>query len=258
MIPTERIQRLIDPAFVATLDARSLDELRAMKAECNEVENALSYRRRLAQARIEILEAEHERRARGGSVEDLVKDLPRILSAESGRSSITDTRVPPPDAPALELHWPDGREELIADTTLAHLPLLPADELESTLERLRAFERELSDLRSAMHDVIDARRARDRGQAGRRDGGLMPESFESLEARLHDLGGFIRDQRRNARLSLRKLSELAGISNPYLSQIERGLRKPSAEILQSIARGLRISAETLYVRAGHPRRDARR
>src|SRR3981081_3913918 len=78
----------------------------------------------------------------------------------------------------------------------------------------------------------------------------MPESFDSIETRLHDLGGFIRDQRRNARLSLRKLSELAGISNPYLSQIERGLRKPSAEILQSIARGLRISAETLYVRAG--------
>jgi transcriptional regulator with XRE-family HTH domain len=74
--------------------------------------------------------------------------------------------------------------------------------------------------------------------------------MESLETRLHDLGDFIRDQRRNARLSLRKLSELAGISNPYLSQIERGLRKPSAEILQGIARGLRISAETLYVRAG--------
>jgi transcriptional regulator with XRE-family HTH domain len=73
---------------------------------------------------------------------------------------------------------------------------------------------------------------------------------DSLESRLRDLGEFIRDQRRTARLSLRKLSELAGISNPYLSQIERGLRKPSAEILQSIARGLRISAETLYVRAG--------
>lgn len=71
-----------------------------------------------------------------------------------------------------------------------------------------------------------------------------------LEARLTDLGTFIRDQRRNARLSLRKLSEAAGISNPYLSQIERGLRKPSAEILQSIAKGLRISAETLYERAG--------
>ena len=73
---------------------------------------------------------------------------------------------------------------------------------------------------------------------------------DAIEQRFHDLGEFIRDQRRNARLSLRKLSELAGISNPYLSQIERGLRKPSAEILQQIAHGLRISAETLYVRAG--------
>jgi transcriptional regulator with XRE-family HTH domain len=69
-------------------------------------------------------------------------------------------------------------------------------------------------------------------------------------SKLGDLGEFIRDQRRTARLSLRKLSELAGISNPYLSQIERGLRKPSAEILQAIARALRISSETLYVRAG--------
>jgi transcriptional regulator with XRE-family HTH domain len=68
--------------------------------------------------------------------------------------------------------------------------------------------------------------------------------------KLAELGSFIREQRRGARLSLRKLSDLAGISNPYLSQIERGLRRPSAEILQAIAKGLRISAETLYVRAG--------
>lgn len=68
--------------------------------------------------------------------------------------------------------------------------------------------------------------------------------------KLDELGSFIREQRRGARLSLRKLSDLAGISNPYLSQIERGLRKPSAEILQGIAKALRISAETLYVRAG--------
>ena len=73
---------------------------------------------------------------------------------------------------------------------------------------------------------------------------------EELEDRWHDLGEFIRDQRRVGHLSLRKLSEMAGISNPYLSQIERGLRKPSAEILQQIARALEISAETLYVRAG--------
>jgi transcriptional regulator with XRE-family HTH domain len=68
--------------------------------------------------------------------------------------------------------------------------------------------------------------------------------------RWHDLGAFIREQRGSARLSLRRLSELAGISNPYLSQIERGLRRPSAEILQQIAKALRISAETLYVQAG--------
>ena len=74
--------------------------------------------------------------------------------------------------------------------------------------------------------------------------------MKDLENRWADLGAFIRDQRQMGRVSLRKLSEMAGISNPYLSQIERGLRKPSADILQQIAKALRISAETLYVRAG--------
>ncbi len=73
---------------------------------------------------------------------------------------------------------------------------------------------------------------------------------DERDQRRRELGEFIRDQRRVGQLSLRKLSERAGISNPYLSQIERGLRRPSAEILQQIARALEISAETLYVRAG--------
>jgi transcriptional regulator with XRE-family HTH domain len=64
------------------------------------------------------------------------------------------------------------------------------------------------------------------------------------------VGEFIREQRNAARVSLRELARTAGVSNPYLSQIERGLRTPSAEILQQIARALRISAEALYVRAG--------
>lgn len=64
------------------------------------------------------------------------------------------------------------------------------------------------------------------------------------------LGEYIREQRRNAQYSLRQLADAAGVSNPYLSQIERGLRRPSAEILQQIAKALRISAETLYVQAG--------
>jgi transcriptional regulator with XRE-family HTH domain len=73
---------------------------------------------------------------------------------------------------------------------------------------------------------------------------------KELPERFNELGSFIREQRSSARLSLRRLSELAGISNPYLSQIERGLRRPSAEILQQIAKALRISAETLYIQAG--------
>lgn len=68
--------------------------------------------------------------------------------------------------------------------------------------------------------------------------------------RIGELGTFIRNQRKGARLSLKAVSTVAGVSIPYLSQIERGLRKPSAEILQAIAKGLRISAETLYVQAG--------
>ena len=64
------------------------------------------------------------------------------------------------------------------------------------------------------------------------------------------LGDYIRTQRRDSNVSLRQLAKLAGVSNPYLSQIERGLRKPSAEILQQIAKALRISAEALYVQAG--------
>ena len=64
------------------------------------------------------------------------------------------------------------------------------------------------------------------------------------------IGAYIREQREQAKISLRQLAQSAGISNPYLSQIERGLRRPSADILQQIAKGLRISAEALYVQAG--------
>jgi len=67
---------------------------------------------------------------------------------------------------------------------------------------------------------------------------------------MNTIGDYIRQQREQAKISLRQLAQAAGVSNPYLSQIERGLRKPSADILQQIAKGLRISAEALYVQAG--------
>ncbi len=74
--------------------------------------------------------------------------------------------------------------------------------------------------------------------------------MQSLTESVRDVGGFIRQQRETAKVSLRELARTAGVSNPYLSQIERGLRKPSAEILAQIAKGLHISAESLYQQAG--------
>jgi transcriptional regulator with XRE-family HTH domain len=76
------------------------------------------------------------------------------------------------------------------------------------------------------------------------------DAVASISDKVGDLGGYLREQREHARLSVRQLATLAGVSNPYLSQVERGLRNPSAEVLQQIAKGLRISAEALYVRAG--------
>ena len=83
---------------------------------------------------------------------------------------------------------------------------------------------------------------------GLRVGSVAKLDVGKLDVR--GLGDYIREQRSNAQISLRQLATLAGVSNPYLSQIERGLRKPSAEILQQIAKALRISAEALYVQAG--------
>jgi hypothetical protein len=154
---TERVQRLLEPGYIENLDSRALDELRAMHAESADAELALSYFRRLAQARIEILEAVRSRRESGGSIGDLVADLPQILSADAGRSTIANTRgAPSSDEPAIELHWPDGRETLVVDNVLTHLPTIELDELVTTIEALHDFERELSDLRTQMHHVIDA------------------------------------------------------------------------------------------------------
>jgi transcriptional regulator with XRE-family HTH domain len=87
-------------------------------------------------------------------------------------------------------------------------------------------------------------------QVGKIDANPVEHVGQAVEKAVEDIGAYIREQREGAQVSLRQLAKLAGVSNPYLSQVERGLRKPSAEILQQIAKGLRISAEVLYVRAG--------
>jgi transcriptional regulator with XRE-family HTH domain len=79
---------------------------------------------------------------------------------------------------------------------------------------------------------------------------VSEQSGEQPKETGRDIGGFIRDLRRTARISLRQLAEQAGVSNPYLSQIERGLRKPSAEVLAQLAHALRVSTPAMYLRAG--------
>ncbi|TQM06241.1 helix-turn-helix protein [Pseudonocardia kunmingensis] len=88
------------------------------------------------------------------------------------------------------------------------------------------------------------------GHAVEQVGQVVGHAGQAVGQAVDDIGAYIRSQREGAQVSLRQLARTAGVSNPYLSQIERGLRKPSAEILQQIAKGLRISAEALYVKAG--------
>ena len=174
----ERIRQILDPEYVAALDARALDDLRAMRSRCSEYELTVSYDRRLAQARMEILEAERDRRERGGSVDELVADLPRILGAETGPRRRSRRRASSASRrPTIELHWPDGREELVADTTLANLPTLDDSRARATRSSACATS-SASSPRSAheLHGVIDALDTRDRVPAGRRDRGMNAES----------------------------------------------------------------------------------
>jgi hypothetical protein len=147
----------VAPEYSEQLERRDPEALEAMKDEAASVENAVSYYRRLAQGRIEILEAELERRATGGSVADLIAKLPEILGSDPVRPKAAHSRFAEPEFEIADLKWADGREHLVTDDdALATLPVLPDDELAAVMSRLRDFERELSDYRQKLHGVIDA------------------------------------------------------------------------------------------------------
>ena len=154
MSATQQIEHLVDPAYTSGLDRRDLATLRRMRSECADVETAVSYTRRLAQGRYEILSAEQARRESGGSVGDLVADLPRILGDERGRSSAANTRLMETNEPTVEIVW-GSKAHLVADESLATIDDLDAAALASTVAELREFERELSDYRHALHGVLD-------------------------------------------------------------------------------------------------------
>jgi hypothetical protein len=149
------LQRLLDPSYAAELPSRTTEDLRDMRSECAELEHAVSYYRRLAQGRIEILDAERGRRERGGSVEELIAELPQILGGQGDRPSAPNARFADPDVPTIELRFPSGEEQLVADDTLAQLPRLSDAQLADALGALHAFESALSAARQGLHGVLD-------------------------------------------------------------------------------------------------------
>jgi hypothetical protein len=150
-----KIDKVLDPAFLSGLGDWSLDELRRRHAECLELETEVSYVRRVAQARLDILEAEVDRRAAGGSIGDLIAALPEILSDEGPRAPAGRSRLPRQLAPSMDIPWRRGLERLITDGTLADLPSLDDDDLRATITQLGELERQASAQRRALHGVID-------------------------------------------------------------------------------------------------------
>ena len=154
------IEKITDPAYAEALGSASIEQLRAMRGECREGEKELSFERRLCQARIDILTAELERRA-GTDGEGLVQRLQRgeILGEgapgeDRGDSALPD-RAPDFSIPR-NADVPRRRvEEIVGEQTLTRLPQLHAEEIKATIKSLAEHERQVSERRRLVHDVVD-------------------------------------------------------------------------------------------------------
>ena len=149
----DRSAHVLDPEYLVDLDARTIEDLRAKHAECVELETEVSYVRRLTQARIDILEAEVQRRSSGGSLEDLISRLPQILSDPGPRGNPASSLLPLQMAPEQDSEWAPELEPF--DGVLANLPTLTDAELQEAIAGLRSLEREVSDQRRELFAVID-------------------------------------------------------------------------------------------------------
>lgn len=151
MVGKRRIDRVLDPELPSRVGELATADVRALRDDCREEESRLSYLRRLLHARLDIAGAEAARR--GGDAEELLGRLPQILSEHSGRSR---------DARSLRVYQPSGdepqrREEdhLVDDAALARLPELGDEELEGLVQRLSAYEREISSQRAKVLEHLD-------------------------------------------------------------------------------------------------------
>jgi hypothetical protein len=149
----DRSARVLDPAYLDDLTSSSIEELRTKHAECIELETEVSYVRRLTQARIDILEAEVRRRSEGGSLEELISQLPQILADQGPRGNPASSRLPLQLAPEQDSEWAPDLQRF--DGVLANLPTLSDGELADAIAGLRSLEREVSDQRRELFAVID-------------------------------------------------------------------------------------------------------
>jgi hypothetical protein len=151
------VAQALDPAYLAGLEKLPLEELRAKRSTCAELETELSYLRRLAQARIDLVLDESERRRRGAGTgrDDLIGRLPRILGEHDRTEG--PGRLPTFLAPAEvdQLRLAARVEELLPSEQLGSLPTLPASRLEELLNALSLLERNVSAERRSLHDIID-------------------------------------------------------------------------------------------------------
>ena len=149
----QRSAHVLDPTYLAGLGSSSVEELRAMRSECLELETEVSYIRRLTQARIDILEAEIGRRSSGQSLEQLIDALPRILADSGPRGNPASSRLPMQLAPEHESEWAPDLQQF--DGVLTNLPTLSERELDDAISGLRSLERAVSEQRRELHGVID-------------------------------------------------------------------------------------------------------
>lgn len=151
------VDRIIDPSYLEGLHDHSIDELRMMRDECAEGETEVSFERRLCQARIDILSAELDQRSGNGGGGDLISRLPQILAEERSGGA---ERALPNRAPDLSIprntDIPRRRvEEIVGEQTLARLAQVPTEEIRKIIESLAEHERNLSDKRRRVHEVVD-------------------------------------------------------------------------------------------------------
>src|SRR5688572_29148985 len=149
-----RLDRVLDPVYLEGLANRDVAELHEMKTECVELETEASFVRRLAQGRIDILDAEIRRRETGRSLDELISNLSQILADSGPRPAPAQAHLPQMLAPSPEIQWTRGLETLVGDATLARLPDLSDDELADVRRQLGELEAEVSNVRKSLHEVL--------------------------------------------------------------------------------------------------------